>query len=280
MRGFEHRLLDVAEPSSKLSLEAYARMARDELASLAASEDALPVLVGGGRVRPVRVGWLGPDRDGNAPAIARARLPAATSRAPTKCSRLASEVARRVHPNNYEAILNALVRRMVARRATRWPRRLRSRCTASTKGKRRPVDGSRRRWTPRSATGCWRRLQSSTAGTGSSSRLAGQGVGATWRRRRMGIASSSAWPRRPGRPSRSSTAPTLLPPEPKRSATSGRTRDGSGRGSANLARRGSTIDQRSAISDKNHSVASAVTAPELEISLAQEQTTTCYADTK
>ena len=28
MRGFEHRLLDVAEPSSKLSLEAYAQMAR------------------------------------------------------------------------------------------------------------------------------------------------------------------------------------------------------------------------------------------------------------
>ena len=49
MRGFEHRLLDVAEPSSKLSLEAYAQMARDELASLAGSENAVPVLVGGGK---------------------------------------------------------------------------------------------------------------------------------------------------------------------------------------------------------------------------------------
>ena len=47
MRGFEHRLIDVAEPSSKLSLEAYAQMARHELASLAASQDAVPVLVGG-----------------------------------------------------------------------------------------------------------------------------------------------------------------------------------------------------------------------------------------
>ena len=36
-----------------------------------------------------------------------------------------------------------------------------------------------------------------------------------WRRRRMGIASSSAWPRRPGRQSRASTAPILPPPEPK-----------------------------------------------------------------
>jgi len=30
MRGFGHRLLNVAEPSSKLSLEAYAQMARDD----------------------------------------------------------------------------------------------------------------------------------------------------------------------------------------------------------------------------------------------------------
>jgi hypothetical protein len=36
----------------------------------------------------------------------------------------------------------------------------------------------------------------------------------------------------------------LLPPEPKRSAASGRTRDGSSRSSANSARRGSTVGQR------------------------------------
>jgi hypothetical protein len=46
--------------------------------------------------------------------------------------------------------------------------------------------GSRGRWTPRSVTVCWRRLPSSTAGTCSSSRLAGQGANATWRRRRTG----------------------------------------------------------------------------------------------
>jgi tRNA A37 N6-isopentenylltransferase MiaA len=47
------------EPSSKLSLEAYAQMARDELASLAASEDALPVLAGGTGVyvQSVLDGW-------------------------------------------------------------------------------------------------------------------------------------------------------------------------------------------------------------------------------
>ena len=88
MRGFEHRLLDVAEPSSKLSLEAYARLARDELASLAASEDALPVLVGGTGVyvQSVLSGWdlTGTERSGGRSS---ATSHAATSRAPTKCSR-------------------------------------------------------------------------------------------------------------------------------------------------------------------------------------------------
>jgi hypothetical protein len=77
MRGFEHRLLDVAEPSSKLSLEAYAQMARDELASLAASRETLPVLVGGTGVyvQSVLDGW-DLTGTGNASAVARARLPA------------------------------------------------------------------------------------------------------------------------------------------------------------------------------------------------------------
>jgi tRNA dimethylallyltransferase len=113
-RGFEHRLLDVAEPSSKLSLESYAQLARDELASLAASGDALPVLVGGTGVyvQSVLGGW---DLTGTG-----------TLRRTLECdfplsdiegayhvlARLAPEVARRVHRGNYEAILNALVRRM------------------------------------------------------------------------------------------------------------------------------------------------------------------------
>jgi tRNA dimethylallyltransferase len=114
MRGFEHRLLDVAEPSSKLSLEAYAQLARAELASLAASEDALPVLVGGTGVyvRSVVQGW---DLTGTGPL--RRSLERDFPRSDVKgayqvLTRLAPEVARRVHPNNYEVILNALVRRM------------------------------------------------------------------------------------------------------------------------------------------------------------------------
>lgn len=114
MRGFEHRLLDVAEPSSRLSLEAYAQMARDELASLAASEHALPVLVGGTGVyvQSVLDGW-----DLTGTATLRRSLERDFPRSDIKgayqvLARLAPEPARRVHPNNYEAILNALVRRM------------------------------------------------------------------------------------------------------------------------------------------------------------------------
>jgi tRNA dimethylallyltransferase len=114
MRGFEHRLLDLAEPSSKLSLEVYAQMARDELASLAASVDALPVLVGGTGVyvRSVLDGW-----DLTGTGTLRRSLERDFPRSDVKgayqvLARLAPEVARRVHPHNYEAILNALVRRM------------------------------------------------------------------------------------------------------------------------------------------------------------------------
>ena len=107
-------MLDVAEPSSKLSLEAYAQMARDELASLAASEDALPVLVGGTGVyiQSVLDGWdlsgMGPLRRSLERDFPRSDVKGAYQ----MLARLAPEVARRVHPSNYEAILNALVRRM------------------------------------------------------------------------------------------------------------------------------------------------------------------------
>jgi tRNA dimethylallyltransferase len=114
MRGFEHRLLDVAEPSSKLSLEAYARLARDELAALAASEDALPVLIGGTGVyvQSVLDGW-----DLTGTGTLRRSLERDFPRSDVMgayqvLARLAPEVARRVHPSNYEAILNALVRRI------------------------------------------------------------------------------------------------------------------------------------------------------------------------
>jgi tRNA dimethylallyltransferase len=116
MRGFEHRLLDVAKPSSKLSLEAYAQMARDELALLAASGDALPILVGGTGVylQSVLDGW---DLTGTGTlrrSLERDFPRSDVTGAYHALARLAPEVARRVHPGNYEAILNALARRMAS----------------------------------------------------------------------------------------------------------------------------------------------------------------------
>ena len=116
MRGFEHRLLDVAEPASRLSLEAYAQMARDELASLAAAEDALPVLVGGTGVylQCVLDGW---DLAGTGTlrrSLERDFPRSDVTGAYHLLARLAPEAARCVHPGNYEAILNALVRRLAS----------------------------------------------------------------------------------------------------------------------------------------------------------------------
>jgi tRNA dimethylallyltransferase len=114
MRGFEHRLLDVAEPSSKLSLEVYAQLARDELALLAASEDALPVLVGGTGVylQSLLDGWNLTGTGTLRRSLERDFPHSDVKGAYLVLARLAPEVARRVHPNNYEAILNALARRM------------------------------------------------------------------------------------------------------------------------------------------------------------------------
>jgi tRNA A37 N6-isopentenylltransferase MiaA len=89
-------------------------MARDELASLAASKDALPILVGGTGVyvQSVLDGW-----NLTGTGTLRRSLERDFPRSDVKgayqvLARLAPGVARRVHPNNYDAILNALVRRM------------------------------------------------------------------------------------------------------------------------------------------------------------------------
>ena len=159
-------------------------MARDELASLAASEDALPVLVGGTGVyvQSVLDGW-----DLTGTRAFRRSLERDFPRSDFQgayhvLARLAPEVARRVHPSNYEAILNAVVRRKSRRGGQGGGHAV---CVRGVR--RRPRESGDRPadrddvGRPDQSTGCWRRLPDSTAGTGSSSRLVGQGVGATWR---------------------------------------------------------------------------------------------------
>ena len=169
--------------SVEASLEAYAQMAEtNSRHSLRRGCPAGPRRRHG-RVRPVRARWLGPDRDASISAVARARLPA--QRLPRRLPRARAARARGGSARASQQLRGDPQRRGAPqeRRGGQGggPRRLRSRCTASTEGKRRPTGGSRRRWTLRSVTGCWKRLQDSTAGTGSPSRPVGQGVGATWR---------------------------------------------------------------------------------------------------
>lgn len=126
------------------------------------------------------------------------------------CQVLAPEAARRVHPSNYEAILNALVRRLAGGASTEAATPF---AFAVYDLDREEAQTDRRTETTLDVqirAGWWRKSQNSTAAPGSSSRPAGQGVGATGRRRRMGIASSSAWPPGPGRQSPNSTGQIIV----------------------------------------------------------------------
>jgi hypothetical protein len=125
-------------------------------------------------------------------------------------ARFAPEVARRVHPNNYEATLNVLVRRMAGEASNEVATPFAFEVYGVDRGEAETDRGIETTLDTQIRDG----LLEEIAELDRRYRLVGQGVGATWRRRRMGIASSSAWPRQPGRQSRSSKAPALLPPEP------------------------------------------------------------------
>ena len=196
MRGFGHRLLDVAEPSSKLSLEAYAQMARDELASLA--EDALPVLVGGTGGTYGSVLMAGPDRHACSSGLAR-RTPGAQRRQ----GRLHDLLAR-LAPRGGPACAPQQLRGNCGV-ADAWVSRVRPRGRVDREGN----CGARRR------RPCCRPSRSA--------------------RPHLGVLETAA----------------VLVPQTRR------------------------VAGRPSISGENLSVASAVTAPESEISLAQEQATTC-----
>ena len=278
MRGFEHRLLDVAEPSSKLSLEAYAQMARDELASLAASEDALPVLVGGTGVyvQSVLDGW---DLTGTGTlrrSLERDFPPSDVKGAYQMLARLAPEVARRVHPSNYEAILNALVRRMAGEASNEVATPFAFAVYGVDRGE---AETDRRIETTLDAQ-IRDGLLEEIAELDRRYRLVEQ---ARRPGRRRNVASRDAWvPRvRPrGRVDREGNR-RARPRRPCcRPSRSARPHLGVLETAAVVVPQTWRVAGRPSISGENHSVASAVTAPELEISLAQEQTTTCYADSK
>ena len=277
MRGFGHRLLNVAEPSSKLSLEAYAQMARDELALLAASEDALPVLVGGTGVYigSVLAGW---DLTGTGTlrrSIERDFPRSDVNGAYQVLTRLAPKVARRVHPNNYEAILNALARRMagdagievatpfafavygIDRGETETDRRIERTLDVQIRdGLLKEIAELDRRY----------RLVEQACRPG----------------RRRNVASDARVSRvRPrGRVDREGNRGTRRCRPCCRPSRGTRPHPGVLKTAAVVVPQTWRVAGRPTISGENHSVAFAVTASELEISRRQERTTTGYADSK
>jgi tRNA dimethylallyltransferase len=109
MRGIRHELIDVTEPARKLELEDYARLARERIASAFAA-GAVPFVVGGTGVYVSALlgGWQ-VDQVGAARAALRGDFPRSMAAdAYAMLRRLNRDAAAGVHPNNYEAVINAL----------------------------------------------------------------------------------------------------------------------------------------------------------------------------
>jgi tRNA dimethylallyltransferase len=109
MGGIRHELLDVAEPDRKFELEEYAGLARGHI-SAAFAAGLVPFVVGGTGVylSAVLGGW-DVDGVGAARASLRRDFPrSAAGDAYATLRRLNPARAARVHPHNYEAVINAL----------------------------------------------------------------------------------------------------------------------------------------------------------------------------
>lgn len=113
MRGVPHEMIDVTEPVAKLELEDYVQRARHRIEAQR-EQGRLPFVVGGTGVyvSALVAGW---DVAGTADVradLVRDFPRAAAADAHALLRRLDRAAASRVHQNNYEAIINALVVRM------------------------------------------------------------------------------------------------------------------------------------------------------------------------
>lgn len=112
MRGIEHRLIDIADPVKKFSLERYLEVARRELDELRSSGRSLPILVGGTGtyVEGIVRGWDASGSESNR-RMFEAEFPKSEREEAYKLlRRLDPKAAQRVHANNYDAIINSLAR--------------------------------------------------------------------------------------------------------------------------------------------------------------------------
>ncbi|GIJ51911.1 tRNA dimethylallyltransferase [Virgisporangium aliadipatigenens] len=115
MRGIPHEMLDVVEPDHKLELEEYARRAREHIGAAFAA-GRVPFVVGGTGVyvKALVDGWE-MDAVGAARRGLRQDFPRSMAAdAHAMLRRLDKAAAAKVHPNNYEAVINALAARMAS----------------------------------------------------------------------------------------------------------------------------------------------------------------------
>jgi len=115
MAGIRHEMIDVAEPVRKFQLEEYARLARRHIAEAFAAGQ-VPFVVGGTGVyvKALLEGW-----DTDRVAAVRGSLrrdfpPGMAADAYAVLRRLDRNAAAKVHPNNYDAVINTLAGVMAA----------------------------------------------------------------------------------------------------------------------------------------------------------------------
>jgi len=107
MGGIRHEMIDIVEPVRKPELEEYARLARPHLRT-----DGVALIVGGTGVyvKALLDGWT-LDGVGQARDALRRDFPRSMAADAYAMLRRLDKTAR-VHPNNYEAVINALAARM------------------------------------------------------------------------------------------------------------------------------------------------------------------------
>lgn len=116
-RGVRHEMIDVAEPVRKFELDEYVRQARGHIDQCFRSA-ALPMVVGGTAVyvKSLLEGWE-VDAVGAARTSLRRDFPRSMADdAYAMLRRLDRAAAGRVHPNNYDGVINALARVMAGQR--------------------------------------------------------------------------------------------------------------------------------------------------------------------
>lgn len=111
MRGIRHAMIDVLEPIRKLELEEYTQLARQHISS-AFGAGAVPLVVGGTGVyvKALLEGWATEQTGAARNALRRDFPHSMLTDAYAMLRRLDPDAAARVHPHNYEAVINALAR--------------------------------------------------------------------------------------------------------------------------------------------------------------------------